>query len=376
MKEIGSGVVASRPDQMYGWPGMTRAANGDILVVASERKHHVCPFGRPVVMRSRDNGLTWSLPQEIYNSELDDRDSTIACLPDGTLVAAWFTSAEFGDPQYARAEWRPRFGRVTEKMREELTGDWLIRSTDHGRTWEPTPHRMPVGGAEHIGPFVLSDGRLACFGYELVDTEADMFFFTSMDQGDTWIRQGKIASEKMHKHPMDAFWPLCRGRKLPFPHVNERALLELGPGRFLVLFRNSREGKLTEARSEDNGRTWSHLKVTPIIGKPPHLLRLRNGAILCSYGHRAEPWSIRAVLSYDEGKTWDMENLITIDGWEDHPDMGYPISLETAPGEILTVYYCSRQPIKHAPKDEATYKRGSSPEGILFKRFRLMDRKE
>jgi len=371
-KFLSSGVVASRPGQMYGWPGMTRAQNGDILVVASERKHHVCPFGRVVVIRSSDNGQSWSLPQEIYNSELDDRDSTIGCLPDGTLVAAWFTSAEFGDLQYARAEWKPRFERVTEKMREELTGDWLIRSTDQGRTWEPIPHRMPVGGAEHIGPFVLSDGRLACFGYELIDTEVDMFFYTSMDKGETWIRQGKIpCPERKYKHDMDAFWPLCRGRKLPFPYVNERSLLELSPGRFLVLFRSSRDGNLTESRSEDNGRTWSDLKVTPIIGKPPHLLRLSSGAILCSYGHRADPWSVRAVLSYDEGKTWDMANMIIIDGWEDHPDMGYPISLETSPGEILTIYYCSRQPIKHAPKMEATYKPGTTPEGILFKLFSM-----
>jgi hypothetical protein len=236
---------------------------------------------------------------------------------------------------------------------------------------------MPVGGAEHIGPFVLSDGRLACFGYELTDGDVDMFFFTSVDKGDTWIRQGIISSsERMQKTEIDAFWPLCRGRKLPFPYVNERALLELGPGRFLVLFRNSREGKLTEARSEDNGRTWNHLKVTPIIGKPPHLLRLSNGAILCSYGHRTDPWSVRAVLSYDEGKTWDMENVITIDGWADHPDMGYPISLETAPGEILTIYYCSRQPIKHSPQMEVTYKHGSTPEGILFKKYSLHMEKE
>ena len=26
------GVVAARPDQMYGWPGITRPADGDIVV--------------------------------------------------------------------------------------------------------------------------------------------------------------------------------------------------------------------------------------------------------------------------------------------------------------------------------------------------------
>ena len=48
------GVVASRPDQMYGWPGLTRVSGGVVLAAASERKYHVDPFGREVVMRGCD----------------------------------------------------------------------------------------------------------------------------------------------------------------------------------------------------------------------------------------------------------------------------------------------------------------------------------
>ena len=86
------GVVAARPDQMYGWPGITRVQGEEILVAASERKYHVDPLGREVVVRSTDGGRTWGLPQEVYNSELDDRDANLLTMPDGTIVLTWFTS--------------------------------------------------------------------------------------------------------------------------------------------------------------------------------------------------------------------------------------------------------------------------------------------
>ena len=42
----------------YGWPGITRTKDGDILVSASERVVHVDPFGRGVIVRSTDEGRT------------------------------------------------------------------------------------------------------------------------------------------------------------------------------------------------------------------------------------------------------------------------------------------------------------------------------
>jgi len=60
--------------QHYGWPGITRTRDGDILVSASERIIHVDPYGREVFARSKDGGRTWSEPQVIFDSILDDRD--------------------------------------------------------------------------------------------------------------------------------------------------------------------------------------------------------------------------------------------------------------------------------------------------------------
>ena len=368
--DLAAGTVASRPEQMYAWPGLTRVTRNELLAVASERKHHVCPFGRVVVIRSTDGGKTWGLPQEIHNSELDDRDSTILTFADGTLAAAWWTSPMWMNPPAFREEWQARRERATRKMMEELSGDWLIRSSDGGHTWEDTPHRIPDGGAAHSDPHVLSDGSLVCFGYQEQHDGLGMFFYRSEDRGETWTKLGEVPCRKTGM--FDWYWQLGRGRPVPGPCVNERSLLELSPGNYLAMFRSWGMGdRLAQSRSENGGRTWTEPELTSIVGKPPHLLKLSSGAILCSYGHRADPWSIRAVLSYDQGSTWDTENTITIDQWEDHPDIGYPVSLEVNPSEILTVYYCSRRPLTHLPDQESTFKRRSTPEGLLFKKYVL-----
>ena len=38
---------------------------------------HVCPFGRVEWMRSRDGGRTWSWPEVLLDSPIDDRDSGV-----------------------------------------------------------------------------------------------------------------------------------------------------------------------------------------------------------------------------------------------------------------------------------------------------------
>jgi len=366
--DFGGGVVAWRPDQFYGWPGLTRVQGEEILAAASERKHHACPYGRIVVMRSLDGGRSWGLPQEIYNSELDDRDATLITMPDGTICCTWFTSCGWMEPPFLRPEWAARRDRVTDKMIQELVGDWLIRSTDGGRTWEKVPHRMPPAGAGHVGLFVLSDGSLACFGYDIAGDSAEMFFYKSQDKGDTWQKMGRVPCPDRNEGIWPWLFPERLGKRVSMPEINERGLVELAPNRYLVVFRHSS----MQSSSEDGGETWSPAeRRMPAVGMSYHLLKLSSGPILATCMLRREPWSIRAMLSYDEGKTWDSKHVITVDQWEDHPDMGYPVSLEVSPGEILTIYYCSRQPLTHKPDQEATFKPGSTPEGILFKTYRL-----
>jgi len=354
MKIIETGIVASRPGQMYGWPGITQAANGDIIVAASERKFHCCPYGREVIIRSKDSGKTWCLPQEIYNSEMDDRDANIITLKDGTLILSWFTSNAF-----EVNGWMARAARVTDKMRSELLGTWMMKSHDCGETWEDDPIKIPVG--MHISPVELSDGSLLSMGWEcrFGQGEKNLCAYKSFDQGKSWRKTSDIECGR-----------LPNGK----PGLNENHVVDTGNGNLVALFRKCNDF-LRQSFSSDYGETWTKPEVTQIWGYPPQMIKLKNGDILCVFGHRKIPYSIRGVISYDNGRTWDTDNIFTIYEWIDEPDMGYPCSLEVSPGEVLTIFYCSRSgsSIQSGKNPHTKLKQdiNPSPEGILFVRYKL-----
>ena len=117
----------------------------------------------------------------------------------------------------------------------------------------------------------------------------------------------------------------------------EPSLLRLPSGKLLCMMRTG--DYLYQAFSTDDGWVWQGLRRSPIWGFPSHLLRLRSGRILCTYGYRREPFGIRACLSDDEGETWDVSNEIVIRDDGVHRDLGYPSSVQLQDGRILSVYY-------------------------------------
>jgi Neuraminidase (sialidase) len=93
-------------------------------------------------------------------------------------------------------------------------------------------------------------------------------------------------------------------------------------------------------RSADAGRSWTF--VTTAVndtgrGNPPSLVKLADGRLVVTYGYRAQPYSIRARLSRDGGKTWETERILRADAsdW----DLGYTRSVQRRDGKIVTVYY-------------------------------------
>jgi hypothetical protein len=101
-------------------------------------------------------------------------------------------------------------------------------------------------------------------------------------------------------------------------------------------------------RSEDDGAnwefqtiaTWSAAVETPLQGHPAHLLRLRNGQLICTYGFRDQPIGIRAALSRDNGRTWLEEDIVVIRQKTDNAaHNGYPLTVELADATLVSVYY-------------------------------------
>ena len=351
-------VICKQPGRYIGWPSIAGMPDGELLVVFSgDRDAHVDPFGKTFLVRSGDSGQAWGEPELINDTPLDDRDAGICICGDGTILVSWFTShyqepAYMGSrhlPQAQAARWRQKIRSVSmadirhwaddavENLRYAL-GHWVRRSTDRGRTWEE-PVRVPP--CTPHGPVALSDGRVLLVGIEGFlgrrEKKGHILAAESPDQGRTWSVIGRINMypEYVGDDP-DGYAYLCE------PHVVETA-----PGRLLAMARHEEIPRqkdrtrcvLWQFTSENGGRTWTEPQPTEILGKPPHLTRLRDGRILVSYGYRHEPYGERACISVDGGKNWDYDNEIILCDDAPSEDLGYPASVQLDDGTILTVYY-------------------------------------
>jgi len=318
-------VICKQPGRYIGWPTITRTITGELLAVFSgDREEHVCPWGKTHLVRSSDDGETWSAPEIIRDSPLDDRDAGIIETARGTLLVSWFSATSFE----SNSDYRDYGATLIAQTREQYLGNWVLRSEDGGRTWgEP----IRVNASAPHGPVQLRDGRILYLGVGRLNDERAIVAEESTDDGRTWDVIGTVA------HP-----PKTAHRGLGEPH-----LAETTSGKLVGLFRvgghDMSERFLYQADSNDGGRTWTPARVTPMLGFPPHLTRLRDNQLLVVYGRRLAPFGQRARLSDDEGVTWDAgtERVVQL---APNDDLGYPASAQLADGSIVTVYYQVHEP--------------------------------
>lgn len=326
-------VISREPNFYCGWSTVARRRNGELVVVWSGgREAHVCPFGRVEMMVSRDEGETWSWPRVLLDGALDDRDAGVVETSQGTLLVTTFTSLAY-EPILNRAiqegswpverlsAWRGVHERLSPEARAAELGQWIIRSEDGGRTWSA---RYPSRVNSPHGPIQLTDGRLLYAGKELWTGERRNGFCESNDDGQSWhwlatlpARDGDKAEEYHELHAVET-----KSGKLIAHIRNENA--------------NHRDETL-QSESHDGGRTWATPHPIGVWGLPSHLLRLRDGRLLMSYGYRRPPFGNQARVSADEGLTWSEPLIISGDGAGG--DLGYPSTVELSDGRLLTVWY-------------------------------------
>jgi hypothetical protein len=196
-------------------------------------------------------------------------------------------------------------------------------SPDNGASWWDTRQieTAPYSGGYGLrGAAEIRDGRLILPLNDIPDYQR-IFVVASSDQGRSW------------GPPILAAWS-------PDHLFTEPDLIELDDGRLLLVLRDDRTGHLFSTLSKDGGGSWDDARQTPIVGYPPHLLKLPDGSVLCTYGHRKPDYSIRAVVSHDGGLNWDIENTVCIRGGLPNKDLGYPCTIPVESGEFFTVYYC------------------------------------
>lgn len=341
---VGPGVNQPDPHPGYagfvGWDAPLRLRNGTLLVSFSTGYWHASPptplkldaktlatwkklgmpdvaaprGGRAMLIRSTDNGKTWSKPETILDTPWDDRSPDLVELPDGTILCTLFTYPGLEDAQ----------GDPAVACRTAV-----IRSTDGGRTWEQELRRLPspFGSDATDGPaIVLKDGSvlLAVYGSPSKGVPEQNAIFRSRDQGRSWELLSVIKAD----HEM-----------------SESALAELPDGRLVLIARP--QGDITW--SSDGGRSWTKPVSFGMRMYEPGLLVLRDGTLLCLHGSYGAG-GFRAIWSTDGGQTW-IAPAAKYGFVVDRAVYGYGRGIELPDGSVLAVYIHTGG---HATRDAQT----------------------
>lgn len=203
-------------------------------------------------------------------------------------------------------------------------------SYDRGKTWS-SPYRLPNFGAP---------GTAARTDY-IVNGKQDAFIFITVSKKNG--REGRPLCARTTDGGVT--WKLVSwiGPE-PDGFAIMPSTIRLSDAELLITLRR-REGTfhwISAWRSQDNAKTWTQ-ENHPVEylgeGNPPMLNKLKDGRLCLTYGFRAYPYSIRARLSTDNGKTWGPQIVLRQDGID--RDIGYVRSVQRLDGKIVTTYYIS-----------------------------------
>ncbi len=293
--------------------------------------------------------------------------STIAETPNG-LVAAWFGGKEegaqdvdiwlshkkdgFWSKPVAVAEgttpegqrypcWNPVLFQVPNgdlllfyKVGPNPREWWgmMKRSSDSGQTWSAA-EKLPKGilGPIKDKPILLKDGTLLCGSSEELGGWRVHIEGTS-DWGKTWWRTPDLNDPKV----VEAIQP---------------TLLQYADGRLQFLCR-TRQKRIYQSWSDDNGKTWKPLTPTELPNPSSGIdaVTLRDGRQLLVYNPTEHDRVPLSVAVSKDGHSWhrvlDLEPAV-VNGKKVHGEFSYPAVIQTADGLVHITYTWRRERIKH-----------------------------
>ena len=309
-------------DNVCAWPNLTVLPNGDLAAVIFNHPSHGLAEGDVEVWASNDGGKLWKL-----------RGTATTHDPGTNRMNVAAGLAHSGDLIVLAAGWGGA------GFRERILPVQVSRSADGGRTWQRSLDVKLPDGVSHLTPFgdvvQMERNLLAAPLYFLDhDWETDprlgrknsiSYLLFSKDDGRTW-GDGVIIGR-------DDF--------------NETSVLRLRADHWLAALRTSHlvmssrwnDEHLELFTSNDEGRTWKNAGALTLPSHhPAHLLRLKDGRILLTYGLREKGHQgIGMRVSADEGKTWQAPTRIV--NLQGSTDSGYPSSVQLTDGSLVTAYY-------------------------------------
>lgn len=299
------------------FPDAVKLQNGDILVVFYAGDGHITypndnypNAGRICMVRSSDEGKTWSSPVTIFDDKYDNRDSHISQLSDGTIVVSFFSLDLKSNP----------------KSRSGI-GVQFITSKDNGQTWSKEARLVtPVGKDWYCSAPIreMSDGTLIFPVYRQIMGTKNAWggVLLSYDKGKSWTE------------------PITIGEDAGLFLAAETDVIRLRDGSLFAALRGQEALPMHYAISQDVGKSWSPVKSIGFLAHSPHLNRLSTGEILMVYrgveGSRTFNWDKAYTalrISYDEGSSWQGPYKL------DSSRGAYPSTVELEDGSILLAFY-------------------------------------
>jgi predicted neuraminidase len=128
------------------------------------------------------------------------------------------------------------------------------------------------------------------------------------------------------------------------------------PGGRLQILCRTRQGKLAESWSDDQGKTWSPMTLTEILNpnSGTDAVTLADGRQVLVFNPVAKGRTPLSVAFSGDGKAW--KNELTL---EDQPgEYSYPAVIQGANGLIHVTYTWKRSRIRHAVIDPKFTKPG------------------
>ncbi|QVL29850.1 exo-alpha-sialidase [Telmatocola sphagniphila] len=301
-------------------PSIILAPDGTLLAFAEGRQAERDQANNKLVLKkSLDSGRTWSALKTIADG--GDRSLNNPCCvveaKTGTLFLI-YQSYPAG-----QAEYSAKLGAGFEG--DNVVRNFLIQSQDSGKTWSKpvdvtrqtkrTDNVLTMASGPGIGIQLRHGqhaGRLLFPFNDRVGMLWSIYAVYSDDLGKTW-QCGEIAPEGIKTD--------AQGKKLSL--VNEAQFAELSDGsiRFNVR-RVGGTGLRKTSVSSDGGKNWSAVKDVPEQKDPTcnaSIIRYTDPAdgkksrlLFCGPQSKKRE-NGKMFLSYDEGKTWPVQKVLTKD---------------------------------------------------------------
>ena len=298
--------------------------------------------------------------------------STIAETPDG-LVAAWFGGKDEGDvsvgiwlARRSGEKWTPPVevaNGVSDDGKRYPCWNPVLFQTSQGSlilfykvgpspsTWWGMRKTSDDGGATWSEATRLPDGILGPVRCKPIEVEPGVLLCGSSTEQDQ-PAVGARWRVHMERVELDGWqWtktePLNDGRELS---VIQPTILQHGDDRLQILCR-TRQKRVAESWSEDNGRTWSKLKLTDLPNPSSGIdgVTLADGRHVLVYNPTERGRSPLSVAVSADGKSW--RDAVVL---EDQPgEYSYPAVIQTTDGKVHVTYTWKRERIMHVILDPA-----------------------